>query len=117
MLGRTGEWRGGWKRKGNSKNRKKIMEKKNSKKLKKNYPYPSKTKVDFFGKKRCVLGLGQTRRIHDFSMEYFGNMVDPENLIWEVKQHRAWLELAWVTGAIRALLGPLRTITFSIIFL
>ena len=50
-------------------------------------------------------------------MEYFGNMVDPENLIWEVKQHRAWLVLAWVTGAIRALLGPLRTITFSIIFL
>ena len=51
---------------------------------------------------------GQTRGIHDFSMEYFGNMGDLENLIWEVKQHRAWLVLAGVTGAIRALLGPRR---------
>ena len=25
-------------------------------------------------------------------------MGDPENLIWKVKQRRAWLVLAWVTG-------------------
>ena len=69
---------------------KKLWNRKIRKIEKKNTPTPQKQKLIFFGKKRCVLGLGQTRRIHDFSMEYFGNMVDPENLIWEVKQHRAW---------------------------
>ena len=88
------------------------MEKKNSKKLKKNYPYPSKTKVDFW--KKFEMCPGQRRGIHDFSMEYFGNMGDSENLIWEVKQHRAWLVLAWVTGEIYVLKVLSRN---SIIFL
>ena len=61
------------------------MEKKNSKKLKKNTPTPQKQR--FLEKEMCP---GQRRRIHDLSMEYFGNMGDPENLIWEVKQRRAW---------------------------
>ena len=51
------------------------MEKKNSKKLKKITPNSQKQKSGFLEKVRFV-SWGCPRGIHDFRMEYFGNMGD-----------------------------------------